>query len=756
MHRMPVADRPCPADSILDKWNLTSTLEQTMSRGPYPIMLMLAMSLPSAARALGLGDIRIDSALNEPLSAQIDIVGATRDELAALTAKVASREVFQRYGADRPSFLSSATFKVGLDAQGRPVLNIRSNEAFTDPLVSFLVDLRWGNGELVREYSLLLDPAGYSPSTQVPGVAVAATPTPAPAPTAALAPAPAPAPKAESTPTPPAVDPNPSGEPARHLVGPRDTLRAIARRAGARTELLVQRTMIAIFRANPKAFDGNINRMHAGVVLTLPTAAEVQAISAAEAKREVREHMTAWRLDGRPAAARRVAATTAPAATPTLVPTPTPAAPAPASSAGAQPAKVAKEDPNDSAIKDRLQALEQELDEVHKQLASEHTKIQALKHAGERAAAEAAEQQDLPSSSTVEAAEVTPPVSASPAPPRWMSGKSLIGALTFGMGLVVAGFVYLRRRRPAPIEPHPYDVIAAEEHLAKLSNSAALDAAPAASAAMPPPVSRPASPRPEPATHASIVVTETPAPVSHTETTVSLAVDAEALERSYLDTMAIDSLGIDTSILDSVAQVDTTAHDASTAHDVSAAHDDSEAQADTAVVDHSTLDTAEHEVCGLDTIAVDPSELDTAIRQEALNTAVLDVKAFNGGALSKTVLDYNLLDLDATGQHVDMPSKLHDRVEVSERRTNIADVLKAAIERDPFRRDLRMKLLESYYSAASMNQRAFMEIVRKAARERDYLSSEDWSKVKAMGRDIAGGDPLFNDDAKQGDLADCA
>ncbi len=59
----------------------SQSLEQTMSRGPYPMLLMLAMSLPGAVKALGLGDIRVDSALNEPLSAQIDIVGATREEL---------------------------------------------------------------------------------------------------------------------------------------------------------------------------------------------------------------------------------------------------------------------------------------------------------------------------------------------------------------------------------------------------------------------------------------------------------------------------------------------------------------------------------------------------------------------------------------------------------------------------------------------------------------------------------------------------
>ena len=121
-----------------------------------------------------------------------------------------------------------------------------------------------------------------------------------------------------------------------------------------------------------------------------------------------------------------------------------------------------------------------------------------------------------------------------------------------------------------------------------------------------------------------------------------------------------------------------------------------------------------------------------------------------------TALDYNLLDLDATSQHVQMPSELNDHVVVSERRTNIIDVLKQAIDRDPHRRDLRMKLLETYYGAASMNQRAFLEVVRKLARDRDFLSGDDWKKVMMMGRDIAAEDILFADPVKDDDLADCA
>src|SRR5665213_1373852 len=133
-----------------------------MSRGQNPLVLMMALSMPAAAHALGLGDIHVDTALNEPVGAEIDIVGATAAELADLRAAVADRETFLRYGVDRPAFLSSVTFKVSQDGQGRPLLALRSTDAFTEPLINFLVDLRWHKGELVREYTLLLDPAGVA------------------------------------------------------------------------------------------------------------------------------------------------------------------------------------------------------------------------------------------------------------------------------------------------------------------------------------------------------------------------------------------------------------------------------------------------------------------------------------------------------------------------------------------------------------------------------------------------------------------
>ena len=125
--------------------------------------------------------------------------------------------------------------------------------------------------------------------------------------------------------------------------------------------------------------------------------------------------------------------------------------------------------------------------------------------------------------------------------------------------------------------------------------------------------------------------------------------------------------------------------------------------------------------------------------------------------VDQTRLDYNLVDLDMMAQHVDMPSVLNEHAVVNERRTNLADVLKMAIEREPDRHDLRMKLLELYYSAAATNRKAFLETVQKFARDRDYLQPDQWDKIAYMGRQIASENPMFAEEsADDDDLANCA
>src|SRR5271156_5618439 len=146
------------------------------------LMLMACLLSPSLSWALGLGEIHLNSALNEPMNAEIDLIAASPDELAALRADLASRDAFTRYGIDRPPFLSTMTFKVGKSKDGRDVLLVRSTDAIPEPFVTFLVEVNWARGRLMREYTVLLDPPVYTPgetaSSAAPVTPATSTATP--------------------------------------------------------------------------------------------------------------------------------------------------------------------------------------------------------------------------------------------------------------------------------------------------------------------------------------------------------------------------------------------------------------------------------------------------------------------------------------------------------------------------------------------------------------------------------------------------
>src|SRR3984885_5383810 len=127
------------------------------------LVLMACLLIPSLSWGLGLGEIHLNSALNEPMNAEIDLIAAGPEELAALRASLAPREAFTRYGIDRPPFLSTLTFKVAKSKDGRDVLLVRSTDAIPEPFVTFLVEVNWARGRLMREYTVLLDPPVYTP-----------------------------------------------------------------------------------------------------------------------------------------------------------------------------------------------------------------------------------------------------------------------------------------------------------------------------------------------------------------------------------------------------------------------------------------------------------------------------------------------------------------------------------------------------------------------------------------------------------------
>ena len=269
------------------------------------VLLMSALMSPSALYALGLGEIRLNSALNQPFDAEIELVSAAQEDLSALQASLASNDTFVRYGLDKPAYLSDFSFRV-VRSNGRDVLRITSPRPVTEPFVTLLVEASWPRGRLLREYTVLLDPPVFAPAP-----ATSEAPVATPRSTAAAA---APATLAPATPTaaaPPPSEPRPSRAVAAPLavepgstyrVRPNDTLWKIASAANPGPRSEVNRAMVAIYQANPQAFGGNINVLRAGSDLAIPSSSDMGAISASAAAAEVARQYQVWR-EGSAAAA---------------------------------------------------------------------------------------------------------------------------------------------------------------------------------------------------------------------------------------------------------------------------------------------------------------------------------------------------------------------------------------------------------------------------------------------------------------------
>ena len=266
-----------------------------MTRTPRKLAFFLLWPLliaPSGLLfALGLGEIRLNSALNQPLDAEIELVSAAADELRSLTASVASADTFERYGLDRPVFLSGLTFTIEKDGAGRDILKVRSSQSITEPFLTFIVEANWSRGRLLREYTVLLDPPVYLPQPQQAAPSAVAPPAPVSQPQPVRRPA-APAPQPQAQPQQPAPSFARSGG-GDYQVQRADTLWEIARRVRPDTD--VNQMMMALYQANPHAFFGTINDLKAGVILRVPDDSELAGMSAAQARAMVSEQYSAWR-----------------------------------------------------------------------------------------------------------------------------------------------------------------------------------------------------------------------------------------------------------------------------------------------------------------------------------------------------------------------------------------------------------------------------------------------------------------------------
>ena len=285
---------------------------KTMSRHLSRISLVLVLLLSSEVWALGLGDIRMDSALNEPLNARIELLSASPEELDNLTIAMASADTFDRYGIDRPFYLQGMQFNIvrsgGADGN---YVQVRTQAPMVEPFLTFLVEASWSRGRLLREYTVFLDPPTFAPPAADTAPAVQAPIRTAPADSARIErAAPPPAPQQRATPSPLPRQAQPESQaapqpvaddtafntaPGTDLIVQRgDTLWGVASRIRPDFRLSMNQTMLAIFEANPEAFGGNINILRAGAHLRIPSADEIFQIGRGEALAEAQRQHAVW------------------------------------------------------------------------------------------------------------------------------------------------------------------------------------------------------------------------------------------------------------------------------------------------------------------------------------------------------------------------------------------------------------------------------------------------------------------------------
>lgn len=215
--------------------------------------------LAGQASALGVGDITLHSALNQPLDADIELLDVGDLGADEIEVRLAGADVFAAAGVERLQFLNELRFSPVLQGRGGNRIHVSSSRPVQEPYLNFLVEVARPNGRIVREFTVLLDPLGYTPR-MLPAARSGIEPqrqssTPAPAPRSAAV----------------VVDPAMLEPGDEYLARPSDNLWAISGRLRGAGNADRAQLMEALYQLNPQAFvNADRHRLKAGARLRLP------------------------------------------------------------------------------------------------------------------------------------------------------------------------------------------------------------------------------------------------------------------------------------------------------------------------------------------------------------------------------------------------------------------------------------------------------------------------------------------------------
>jgi pilus assembly protein FimV len=241
----------------------------------------------SDAHALALGRMIVQSPLGEPLRAEVEVLEITDEQSESLAVGLAPLAAFQASGMEFNAALVDLRVSLERRANGSAFLRLTGNRPVSEPFMDMVLEASWKSGRVARDYTLLFDPPKLRQATPAP-LAAASEPQSAPgSETPATAAQPAVVPSATQTPSTQAATPSAPTAPARNdrlRVERGDTAGRIALE-NLPANISLDQMLVAMLRNNPRAFiQGNVNRVKAGAVLTLPDENAASAVSTGEAR----------------------------------------------------------------------------------------------------------------------------------------------------------------------------------------------------------------------------------------------------------------------------------------------------------------------------------------------------------------------------------------------------------------------------------------------------------------------------------------
>ena len=284
------------------------------------ISIALCMALvPISVFAAGLGKLSVMSGLGEPLKADIELISVTPEELNSITAGIASEEAYTTQGIEKPASHNSIKVNISKNAAGTPVLKLNSSQVISEPFLDMLIQVDWASGRLLREYTVLLDPPGYTgeadSSAQTAQAPIVSTKGQNRQHNAAIAsdspvnsmsndaPMHAPSSSKKSNKritTMPADKVDDSIMAATEVSGEKyrthrgDSLAKIARE-NKPEGISLEQMLVGLYQANPNAFEGNnMNRLKVGQIIRQPSQEALSAMSRGEAKKEIKVQTANW------------------------------------------------------------------------------------------------------------------------------------------------------------------------------------------------------------------------------------------------------------------------------------------------------------------------------------------------------------------------------------------------------------------------------------------------------------------------------